>query len=371
MIQAGIVALVVVLLLLLWHAATVLLLIFAGCLLAVLLSGMAGLVERWTGLSCKWSLAVVIVFLLGVLTALGFLVAPQLAKQATQLSQEVPKAIDHLREKIEGHPLAEQVNANTSGGASSFLPDSSAILSRATGIVSKTAGALFALVIVLFIGVYLAIDTRLYTNGVLRLVPVRHRPKASEVLGAVGYTLHWWLIGQLIAMTLVGVLTALGLWMLGIPLAMMLGLLAGLLDFIPNFGPIIAAVPAVLLALMESPKQATYVVLLYVVVQQIEGMIISPLIHKRTVSLPPVLTISSQILLGVMVGPLGLLLATPLMATVLVLVKMLYVEETLGDEIETPDDNLKPDEVPPLPEPTGEGNSKDEKASPGPDDPDK
>lgn len=128
---------------------------------------------------------------------------------------------------------------------------------------------------------------------------------------------------------------------IGIPLAILLGALAFLLDFVPNFGPIVAAVPAILLAFVDSPQKSLYVVILYIAIQQLEGLIISPIVMQRTVSLPPVLTISAQVFMGIVAGPVGVLLAAPLTAVVLVLVKVLYVEEVLDDEIATPEENLK------------------------------
>jgi predicted PurR-regulated permease PerM len=120
---------------------------------------------------------------------------------------------------------------------------------------------------------------------------------------------------------------------LGLPLAPTLGLLAGLLNFVPNFGPLIAAIPAVLIAFLHSPQQALSVALLYVGLQVLDGYVLTPLVDRRSVQLPPVLTISAQLLLGLLFGFVGLLLASPLTATVMLLVKMLYVEDVLGDPI--------------------------------------
>ncbi|MGH6611543.1 MAG: AI-2E family transporter, partial [Burkholderiaceae bacterium] len=196
---------------------------------------------------------------------------------------------------------------------------------------SGVLGGIVNVLIIIFVGLYLAAEPRLYTNGLVRLVPIRHRPRAQEFLSALGHTLRWWLVGRLSLMLLNGVLTALALWLLGVPLALTLGILAGLLNFIPNIGPVIAGVPAVLIALMQSPQQALYVFILYVALQSVDGYVLTPLVQRRTIELPPVLTITAQVLLGVLLGTLGVLLATPLTAAALVLVKMLYVEDTLGD----------------------------------------
>jgi predicted PurR-regulated permease PerM len=135
-------------------------------------------------------------------------------------------------------------------------------------------------------------------------------------------------------MSTIGILTTIGLWILGIPLAPTLGLLTGILAFIPNFGPILSAIPPMLLGLMISPMDAVYVILLYIIVQAIESNIVTPQVQKRTVSMPPVLGMVGQLLFGVFFGFLGLLLATPLVASIIVMVRMLYVEDVLGDKDE-------------------------------------
>jgi len=134
-------------------------------------------------------------------------------------------------------------------------------------------------------------------------------------------------------MLILGVLTTLGLWILGIPLALTLGIIAAVLSFIPNIGPIISAVPAILIALIESPSKALYVIFLYIGIQTVESYLITPIIQKKAVHLAPALLIAVQIMIGVLLGALGLLLATPLMVVIIVLVQMLYVQDTLGYDV--------------------------------------
>jgi predicted PurR-regulated permease PerM len=185
--------------------------------------------------------------------------------------------------------------------------------------------------VILFIGLYVAAQPGLYKNGFVRLMPLEKRNRAHEVLSAVGMTLRWWLIGKMMSMLVVGILTSLGLWLLGMPLALTLGTIAALLTFIPNIGPVLSAVPAVLLALLEGPTQVLYVLLLYLVIQTVESYFITPLIQKRMVALPPALILLAQVLLGVLVGGFGLILATPLAAAALVIVNMVYIEDVLHD----------------------------------------
>jgi predicted PurR-regulated permease PerM len=196
--------------------------------------------------------------------------------------------------------------------------------------------------VVFAIGIYFAIEPGLYRRGFIKLLPLADRRRAHEVIDATGNTLWWWIIGVMISMATIGVLTTIGLWILGIPLAPTLGLLTGLLAFIPNFGPILSAIPPMLLGLMISPMDAFYVVMLYLIVQAIESNIVTPQVQKRTVSMPPVLGMVGQLLFGVFFGFLGLLLATPLVAAIIVLVKMLYVEDVLGDKENEDDKAVTP-----------------------------
>jgi predicted PurR-regulated permease PerM len=154
------------------------------------------------------------------------------------------------------------------------------------------------------------------------------------VIGQLGYTLRWWLVGRIAGMTAVGILTWIGLMLLGVPLSFTLATLAAVLDFVPNIGPIIAAIPALLVGLTESPMTGLYVALLYIAIQIAEGSLMTPLIEQETVSLAPVLLLSAQLIMGVLFGVLGLLLATPILVVLVILIKMLYIEDVLGDSVE-------------------------------------
>jgi len=187
-------------------------------------------------------------------------------------------------------------------------------------------------VVIFFTGLFFAIQARLYTEGIVKLVMIGKRDRAREVIGQIGAELQRWLIAKLTAMVFVGGLTWLGLWLLGIGMPLTLAVLAALLTFIPNLGPIIAVVPAVLIGLLAGPTTAVWVVVLYVAIQTIESYLLTPLLQQQAVSLPPALTIVTQLVMAVFVGGIGLALATPLTVVVLVLVRSLYVQDTLGDE---------------------------------------
>ena len=186
--------------------------------------------------------------------------------------------------------------------------------------------------------IYLASEPRFYVRGFLRLFPENRRQRALEILKEIVDTLGWWLIGKFASMLFIGITTWIGLYFLGVPLSLSLGLIAGLLAFIPNFGPILSVIPAVLLAFIESPIKAVYVLALYIGVQVVESNIVTPYIERRTIELPPVLTISAQLALGILLGGIGLVLATPLLAATMVLVQTIYIEDVLGESLEEPVD---------------------------------
>jgi predicted PurR-regulated permease PerM len=189
-------------------------------------------------------------------------------------------------------------------------------------------------VLLFFVGLYLAASPRTYTEAALKILPHPRRARVREVLSAVGATLRRWIGARLILMATNAIVTALGLWLLGMRLPITLGLLSGLLNFVPNLGPIIAAVPAVLLAFVEGPRMALYVALFYFGYQMFDGYVLTPLVQRRTVALPPALTIMSQVLMGVLFGTIGVLVAVPLTAAVVLAVNMLYLHDVLGEPAE-------------------------------------
>lgn len=331
LVVSSVVALVGGLLLLAWHVAQVILLIFGGILFGVFLRGLANPLTRHTRLPDGASLVLVVLalllFVLGALAAL----APQTMSGIEQLAEELPRALERLRQALQAEGWAQStLDWIAQSGAGELSPDA---LVRVAGVFSTAFGAVAGVLIIFALGTYFAVSPKLYTKGLLHLVPLAHQRRGAEFLSALAFGLRWWLIGQLGSMTVVGVLITLGLFALEVPAALTLGLFAGLLTFIPFLGPIFSAVPAVLIALVESPVLAVYVVLLYTFVQTLEGYLVTPLIQRRTVYMPPALLLIAQAVLGVWLGFLGVLLATPVILVVLITVQMLYVEDALGQRV--------------------------------------
>jgi len=328
-----VVGLFVVLFLALWQSAQVLLLAFAGVLLAVVLCTAANAVTRWTRLRPRWALTLVLVLTSSAFGATVWLAAPRVTKQVQALSENINESIDTLWHQLTRLPGGEEV-AEKASEMQANLVNGAEVWQRVGGIFTTTFGAVAGVLVFLTIGIFLAYDPRLYLSGFLRLVPVKKRPRTCEVFEALGQTLQGWLIGQLISMAFLFATTWIMLSLLGVPLAFILALLTGLLTFVPYIGPIIAAIPILLIAFVESPQLALYTGLLYLGIQNVEANVIMPLIFQKTVHLPPALSIAGQLILGGIFGVLGFILATPLTAVMQVLMQKLYVEDVLGDSMD-------------------------------------
>lgn len=330
LIQTSVMALVVLCVLLLLYAVEIFLVTFAGILLAILFRSLSGWMHDKTGASEHWALTIALLGPFLLIGALAWLIAPEVSKQASELSDRLPKAAAQLQQQLQQYDWANRLLAKQDQ-LQEALPSGSKAVNLAGKFFSSTLGALGNLIIALAIGIFLAVNPKLYLGGLIRLVPLQRRPRTAAVLEATRSTLASWLAAKLIEMLVIGVFTTIGLWLIGIDLALVLGIIAAVLSFIPNFGPIIALIPAVLIALIGGVDQVLYVVGLYVAIQTVESYILTPLLQQRMVDLPPALTIGTQVLIGFLTGALGVILATPLTAAAVVMIKMWYVEDLLGD----------------------------------------
>lgn len=304
-----------------------LVLLFAGLLLSVFFRALAEPIARRTGLSSAVSVAIVVLALLGAAALFGWLAGPALGEQLAELRRSLPEAFSELRARIARYEWGRALIGEADVQA---MAENGSVIERATGIASRTVRALMSalggILLVFFLAVFVAAEPAYYRRGLLRLVPPARRARVGEVLGRVDHVLRWWLLGRAISMAAVGVLVWIGLTLLDVPLALAFGLLAALFDFIPYFGPILAAVPAVLLAFVEGPRQALLVAGLYVLVQGVENWLIGPLVERNVVRLPPALTLAAQVLLGVAAGIVGAAFASPIVAAAMALVNAVWVE---------------------------------------------
>ncbi len=327
LIAAGIIFSIILLLIATWFTIRVIVLIFIGVLIAVFLREISNRVALWSHLPARIGLTLTILFFAALAGTAAWMLLPRIHVQVNRLIDELPQAVHRVETFVEndiGLPAAEKPR-ETLGGMDG-------IVAKVGDIFSFTFGALADTVIVFFVSLYLAFTPDFYINGIIRLVPIGLRREASALIETLGDTLKWWLLGISMMMVVVGILSGMGLWLLNIPLALTLGILAGLLTFIPYFGPIVSSIPAILMGLLVDVRHAVYVVLLYLLIHILEGYILSPLVQERTVYLPPIVTLSAIAAMSVLLGIPGLIVATPATAVMLVLVKRIYIQGILGDD---------------------------------------
>lgn len=306
------------------HVVSVLLLLFAGIVLAVLLDAITATVQRVLPGGRLVGLAGMSIVVVLVLAAAGLLVIPQLMDQAPALARRLPEAWSQFRSRLEEYPPLRPLLAQAAD-PSQWLRGGG-LLGRVTGVVSGTFDALLNLFIIAFIGVYLVADPERHRNVLLYPLARQNQGRARQLLVELGRELRYWLAGRAISMTIVGVTTGIALWVLGVRLAFTLGLLAGVLSFVPYLGPVLAMVPALLIALADSAVLAGTVLAVYVGIQLLESYLVTPLVQQRASAIPPALLIAVQLLGGVFGGVLGILLAAPLALAAATAVRRIYIE---------------------------------------------
>ena len=332
LVYVGVTVATALILVLLWYAIDVVLLAFVGVLLAILLRAPADWLSSKTGIRSTWTLALVVLLGVALLAAALLLFGRTVIAQGVQLADRVPEIIESLREQLQATELGDRaVEMAESSGA--LAGGETQFIGRGLGLIGSTFGALANVLIVLFFGIFLAAQPQVYLDGVLHLVVKRRRQRAQEVLLEIGAVLRRWIVGQAALSLCVALVIGIGLLLLGAPFAVPLALLAGIMEFVPYIGPFIAAIPAILVAFAERPELAAWVAALYFGVQLLESYVLAPLIQQRAVHLPPAMVIFMQVLMGVLVGALGVAVATPLAAAIMVTLSMLYVEDALGDPV--------------------------------------
>jgi predicted PurR-regulated permease PerM len=330
--RAALVAALAVLTLLIWRLADVLLLAFGAVLVAILLNALAEPLVRRTRLGRAPSLVLAVIGLTGAIGLTLWLFGSEAAVQLTALRDLLPTAWSGLRADL----------AQSWLGA--YLLEDLERLRRADGLIlefgprllGSVSAAAAGVIIVFFAGLYLAFHPQTYLGGVLFLVPRSARPRAEAVLRACGAALDRWLLGQLISMALVGATTGLGLWLAGVPSPLALGVLAGLGQFVPVVGPAVSSIPGLLLAAAMGPQTLAWALVVYVGALQLEANLITPLVLRQMAQLPMAVTLFAVLAMGVLLGPLGVLFATPLAVVAYVMTKMIYVQDLLGEPLSPP-----------------------------------
>lgn len=322
-----------------WHAGQIFLLAFVSVLVAIFLNAPARFIHSRTGMPYTLSLVLGVLVLLGVFVAGAFVAGPSVSTQANQLIEEFPSSLEQVRQTVSGWPGGQWLLGRLSGaGQSADGGGGLGLLSQATGAAAGIFDAVTKLVFVLALGMFLAIAPAMYRDGVVSLFPRARRPRAREALTETGAALQGWMLGQLVSVAAVGILTGIGLWIIGVPLALVLGVIAGLSQLVPIIGVFFGFIPAALLGLSLGTTTLLWVIVLFIVVQQLDGNVIAPLVQRRAIDLPPALTIAAVFVGGALFGPLGFLVGTPMVAAMMVLVKMLYLRDAQGEDVDLPSD---------------------------------
>jgi len=320
-IVTGIFTLVIIVLLLLIETFSVFLLVLAGTLIAIFFRGFSNFIQRKTKWKEEICLAITIIGTLLIFAGLFWLIGTKVQEQIAELTETLPKTIDNAKAKLNessiGKELVDKLSSKNSMDKVQVF---------AKQFFQSTFGVFGDIYVILLIGIFFTISPKTYTKGMVQLIPPNGQEKADHVLDKLGEQLLNWLKGTLFSMFVVFVLTAIGLAIIGIPLWLVLALLAGLISFIPNFGPLLALIPALLVALMQSPQTAALVGGLYTLIQFIESNFITTFVQKKLLNLPPALLIIAQLIMGALTGAWGLILATPLTVIVIVLVQELYLK---------------------------------------------
>lgn len=373
---AALVIAMLVLVRLIWVANPLFLTAFIGILFGLAVSSGVDRLERW-GVRRGAGAALVVVGFFTLLVSFGAWLAPTIHSQGLELRRRLPDAIDRFddwvnarRDGFVGLVFSGLVPAPVDTTASSQLPagapgpgtqprvqaDSTAATlpadsvtvastlrhrlgSQFTGLtrylfpfLSSTVEVITGILITIFLSIYIAADPDMYRRGIMHLFPHARRERAGQVLTAVAAVLRKWFVTQLIAMVIMGLVTTLVLLAMHVKAALLLGILCGLLEFIPTVGPILSSLPAIAMGFLDSPEKAVWVAVAYLIVHFLESHVLIPLLMKGGIQLPPALTILSQALMALLFGFLGLMCAVPLLAASTVAVKMLYVEDVVGDQ---------------------------------------
>lgn len=305
------------------------LLVFAGVFFAVLLNYLSTHLSSLIKLRYSFSLILVLLLMAGFIVGLVFLIGPSVSKQMREMVDQIPDMLVNLKEKAMQTEIGQTIFNQIPEDPEKMIGDKGKVLSRLMGSFASLVGSLVNFFVIIITGIFLASTPALYKKGFMKLFPVSFRDRLEEVMDKTHTTLSLWMWAKTISMAVVGVSSGIGLVLLDIPMPYALALIAALFSFIPNIGPYLALAPAVLVAFTESAEKALFVVILYFSIQIVESYLITPLIEKRMVSLPPALTLFWQIIMALMTGIIGIMLAAPILAVIMVIVGELYVKDYL------------------------------------------
>jgi predicted PurR-regulated permease PerM len=310
---------------LVWYLFGVVLMAFGAIVLAMLLHLGAEPLMRWLRLP-EWAALVLSgIIMLFVIAGTAYLFGTQISGQFQDVLQRTSTATASIEKSLQA----------TTGGRFLLKHMSSGNLSVAdvlTNILKLSTTFIEGVIIMIICGAYMAAQPKLYRKGLIWLFPPRHHGRAAEIFDGIAEALRLWLLGQLIEMFVIGLLTTLAVWMIGVPGPLALGLIAGIGEFIPYLGPLLAAIPAVLVALTQSPETALWTAFAYLVIHQIEGNLVAPLIQHRMVAIPPAVMLLGIAAISYLFGAIAIIFAAPIAVVIFAAVNLIYVRDTLHEK---------------------------------------
>ena len=304
-----------------WFQWELIFLAFAGLLCAILLNTITEWIERHSPLGGGLSYLVTLFLIAGVLAGAAVLIVPRAITQLSEVAKILPQSIARIENTL-GHSVWGRTLLNMIHHAANGM----GLAAKMKTITAAMVAAVVDMIVVFVIGFFGALNPRGYVKGLFALFPEQYRGRARELGSELAERLRWWLLGQMVPMVVLGTACMISLWLLGVHLAFTLGLLTGLMVFVPYAGTVLSGIPCVLMALQKGPHTALYVLLLFSIFHVIEGYLLTPLVQKRAVRLPPVLTVLAQFFMWSFAGILGVAIAAPMTAAAMVLVNELYLK---------------------------------------------
>jgi len=317
----AIVALLVGIILIARVAFNVLLMMLAGSLIAVYFHGFGDIIQRWTRWKRTWAMTASLLISFLILAALLWFMGTKIQVQIAELSNTLPHTVSTFKAKLGETPVGQKVLESVSGDKTDNL------MNTVQTFLGTSFGVLGDIYIILLLGVFFTASPSIYKNGILLVVPKPKKELAKHIMNRISLSLKGWLKGMMVSIVLITVLISVALTIIGLPMTMVLGLITGILELVPNLGSLLAMIPGVLLALTISTNMAIVVALVYIISQTITANIVTPLIQKKIINLPPALTLVSQLIMGTLSGALGIILAVPLLAIIIILIDELYVKK--------------------------------------------
>jgi predicted PurR-regulated permease PerM len=321
----------------LWQLREVLVLLFGAVVVATIIRAIADPIANRLRVPEGASVLIAVLLLVLVLVGVAWMLGRQISAQTQTLADSLPAAMKTVDDWLSGLGLARPIQS----WLSELHRHGGALVSRFSEFATAATTAIANLLIVFFGGIFLAVQPRFYRTGAIKLVPPARRALIAEAIGECEKALRLWLRGQLMAMLVIGIMTGFGLWLLGVESWLVLGILAGFFEFIPFAGPILSAIPGVLIALVQSPELALWTAAMYVFVQHAEAYLIQPLIQQYAVEVPAVVLLFALLAFALLFGVVGVFFAAPLTVVTYVLVKRLYVVEALDTPTPIPGENKK------------------------------